>query len=429
MCDQEIFTAEEIARLLYKEMNDELTKSERQRLNEWRWSQDETNRNFFEEITEGRQLAKDLQTFYSFDSDAALKDVQRRIAAEEVKLVQPRTNYFRRRMIVGGVVIVTLFTSVGILYVKNISKARVIATPTAQAIINNEVVPGGDKAVLTLADGRQITLDNANNGQLAQQGSSQVMKLAGGQIVYHTTGEQKIASNQTSYNIISTPRGGQYQVLLPDGSRVWLNAASSLRFPTAFTGKERRVALTGEAFFQVFPDLSVPFKVSITPPPSSGGGGAGAFRKLPMEIDVLGTEFNVKAYMDEQNMSTTLIKGAVRVQSGTSESILKPGQQAILENSVDNGNSSFIKVVPDAPLDEAIAWKEGYFLFQSASLESVMNQLARWYDVQVKYEGPKPTQLLTAHVSRKNNLSDILSVLEISGYHFEIQGRTVVIKN
>ena len=425
MRDQEILTAEEIARLFYKEMHDELTKSERQRLNEWRWSQDETNRNFFEDMTEGRQLAKDLQTFYSFDSEAALKDVQRRIAAEEVKTVQPETNYFRRRMVIGGVVIVTLFTSVGILYVRNISKARVIATPTAQAITNNEVVPGGDKAVLTLADGRQIKLDNANNGQLAQQGSSQVMKLAGGQIAYQTTGEQKTVSNQTSYNIISTPRGGQYQVLLPDGSRVWLNAASSLRFPTAFAGKERRVTLTGEAFFQVFPDLSVPFKVSITPPPSSGGGGAGAFQKLPMEIDVLGTEFNVKAYADDRDMNTTLVKGAVKVQSGTTESILKPGQQA----RVENGNSSSIKVVPDAALDEAVAWKEGYFLFQSASLESVMNQLARWYDVQVRYEGPKPTQLLTAHVSRKNSLSDILSVLEISGYHFEIQGRTIVVKN
>jgi transmembrane sensor len=428
MRDQDILNAEEIARLLYKEMHDDLTKEERLRLNQWQWSQDKTNRKFIDKMTEGHRLAKDLQTFDSFDPKAALKDVQRRIAKEEkveTSRPVPSLNYFRKRTIIGGAVIVALFTTVGILYIGSLHKSRVIENPAAQAVVSNTIIPGGNKAVLTLADGRQIALDNAGNGQLARQGSSQVMKLSNGQIAYQTSGDHQSVSNQTSYNIISTPRGGQYQVLLPDGSRVWLNAASSLRFPTSFTGKERRVILTGEAFFQVHSDLSVPFKVSITPSPSSGGGGAGAFHQSPLEVDVLGTEFNVKAYADEEDIRTTLVNGSVKVQSDNQASILKPGQQA----RVANVNSASIQIVSDAALDEVTAWKEDYFLFQSASLESVMNQLARWYDVQVKYEGAKPTQLLTAHVSRKNNLSDILSVLEISGYHFEISGRTVVVKN
>src|SRR6185295_13408999 len=210
------------------------------------------------------------------------------------------------------------------------------------AVVNNDILPGGDKAILTLANGSQIILDSAANGVVAQQGKTEVMKLANGQLVYKGAGGP---ANDVLYNTMATPRGGQYRLVLPDGSRVWLNAVSSIRFPTAFTGNERKVEITGEAYFEIVKDQSRPFRVLVKPP--SGNED--------MEVAVLGTHFNINAYKDEPVIKTTLLEGSVKVSRGTSLTIIKPGQQSQLNNS------GVISVVPDADVAEAVAWKDGRF--------------------------------------------------------------------
>jgi transmembrane sensor len=425
--DQQLIKkAEEIARLLFKEMNGELSASERQTLNEWLDKQDPSTLEFFGDVTDRSQLDKDLQAYSAIDVNKALKDVQKRIASSqpgaegEIMDSPPRRRKFA---LLAMTILGILFASaVMFIYLRTKRKTTIDNVPVAQQL-KNDVAPGSDKAVLTLADGSQITLDKAANGQLARQGATQVMKLDAGKLAYNTASSKEQAPIQIAYNTISTPRGGQYQVLLPDGSKVWLNAASSLRFPTAFSGKERRVELSGEAYFEISQNPSLPFKVSIAPPSrSDNGGGAGTY--TPLEVEVLGTAFDVEAYAEDGDQRATLVSGAVKVINGAAQSVLKPGQQARVKNTPGAALQ-----VAHVDTDEITAWKDGKFLFQSATIESIMRQLARWYDVDVKYEGEKPVQRLTGNVSRNNNLSDILRVLEISGYHFEIQGRMIVVKN
>jgi transmembrane sensor len=211
------------------------------------------------------------------------------------------------------------------------------------------------------------------------------------------------------YNTISTPRGGQYQVLLPDGSKVWLDAASSLRFPTAFTGGERLVELTGEAYFQIAGDASRPFKVHI---PSTS-----------TEIQVLGTDFNVAAYAEEGDIRTTLIGGAVRVTAAGKAAVLEPGQQA----RVTEGGTAALNVVSGVHTDDVIAWKNGLFKFEEASIQSIMRQVARWYDVDVVYDG-KVDQQFIGTIPRQVQLSTLLKILESTGWvHFMIQGKKVTV--
>lgn len=266
----------------------------------------------------------------------------------------------------------------------------------------NDVPPGGDKAILTLADGSTITLDDAKNGTLAQQGATKVIKLSG-----------KLSYNQTDagdkavvYNTISTPRGGQYQIELADGSQVWLNAASSLRFPTAFTGNERTIEITGEAYFEVAKDISKPFIVKVE--------GA--------SVQVLGTHFNVMAYKDEGTLKTTLLEGSVRFVSGNNASLLKPGQQSQLTNE------GKISVTNGVDVDEVVAWKNGLFHFANADIATVMRQLSRWYDVDVVYQTGDFNDQFIMEMPRSSRLSEVLKVLELtSNVRFYIQGKKIVV--
>ena len=431
--------------MLFLEMNDSLSVSQRHTLNEWLDRQSQATLGFFEEITDRGQLDKDLEAYAAIDVPKALKDVQRRIASARPDQAREQRGvadppHRRQRSKLAAIAILGILLTGAVLLTWQHAKRKtttenVALTPMAHHY-RNDVPPGGARAVLTLADGSQIELDNAANGKLARQGATQVMKLDAGKLAYSPAGTAGSAgqspgsrsSNKpalTAYNTISTPRGGQYQVLLPDGSKVWLNAASSLRFPTVFTGKERRVELSGEAYFEISRNASSPFKVSIAPSSrSNNGGGAGTFSPA-MEIEVLGTAFNVEAYADEEDQRATLLSGAVKVTTGDGQSLLAPGQQARLRNV----KGAALQVGSHVNTDGVLAWKAGSFLFQDATIESIMRQLARWYNVDVEYEGEKPVQRLTANVSRNNNLSDILRVLEISGYHFDIRGRAIIVKN
>jgi transmembrane sensor len=266
----------------------------------------------------------------------------------------------------------------------------------------NDVLPGGNKAVLKLADGSTIVLDDAQNGVLARQGMTKVIKMDG-KLSYNSAHNK---ATQILYNMITTPRGGQYEIGLPDGSHVWLNAASTLRFPTAFAGKERRVEITGEAYFEVAKSKTMPFIVGVN----------------TAEIRVMGTHFNVMAYNEEAAIKTTLIEGSVRFKNGKDSSILKPGQQAQLTNGKQ------IRLINNIDLEGVMAWKNGIFNFGNADLQTVMKQLCRWYDVEVEYHNSSYNRLFVGEMTRSSRLSDVLKALELAGnLHFGIEGKKVIV--
>jgi transmembrane sensor len=285
-------------------------------------------------------------------------------------------------------------------------------TAQTQTPAAGDIQPGSDKAVLTLADGSSIALDSAHAGQLTRQGSTQVLKLADGRLKYKAAeGAVAVAA---SYNILATPKGGQYRLTLPDGSQVWLNAASSIRYPTAFTGAEREVEITGEAYFEIAQNPSMPFKVR-------------AVNRLgdadPMTIQVLGTHFNVNAYSDEDAVRTTLLEGSVKIKKGHDSGLLKPGQQAQLQPTGE------IRWIPDADVEQAVAWKNGVFEFDGIELAAIMRQISRWYDVQVEYEGTIPTEPFTGRVSRNTTLSGVLKILKLSGIELTVNNNKIIVRS
>ena len=276
--------------------------------------------------------------------------------------------------------------------------------PGPLAPISNDIDPGGDKAVLTLGDGSTIMLDNAANGELAAQGNQKVIKLDAGQLAYKQ-GADHTGAVVPEYNTIATPRGGRYEVILPDGTRVWLNAASSLRFPTAFVGKERVVELSGESYFEVAHRPDQPFKVRFA-------DGA--------EIKVLGTHFNIQAYKDE-TVKATLLEGAVEISKQTMKGIMKPGQQAVIRKEGD------VRIVSNVDTEEAIAWKNGYFQFNRADIATIMRQIERWYDVEVEFRGKLSDKEFVGKVPRNTRVSEVLKILELSKVHFIIEGKKIIV--
>lgn len=271
-----------------------------------------------------------------------------------------------------------------------------------QTELKHDRLPGGDRALLKLSDGSLIVLDSAGNGVLAQQGGTAVIKQQDGQLVYNSMSQ---TDDPTAYNTLVTPRGGQYKITLPDGTKVWLNAASSLKYPVSFVGNERRVEITGEAYFEVAGDLSRPFRVVID----------------QMEVEVLGTHFNINGYSDESIIRTTLLEGKVKVASSGQYKFLKPGQQSHVSNA---GN---IKVLNDVNLEETIAWKEGNFQFENSDIKAVMRQLSRWYDVEVSYEG-KIDRHFIGGISRNVKLSQVLNMLKQTGdIEFKVEGNKIMV--
>lgn len=276
-------------------------------------------------------------------------------------------------------------------------------------VSRHDAAPGGNKALLTMADGHVIVLDSAANGQLALQGNMKVLKLDSGLLAYEAAASHKLqAASRLEYNTITTPRGGQYQVVLPDGTRVWLNAASSLQFPTSFTGKDRTVTLKGEAYFEVARQVAQPFYV-----------------RMPHDavIEVLGTHFNVNAYEDEPAARATLLEGGIRVRKKDHVSVLKPGQEAVMDNVGDA-----IRVSDDADMDEAVAWKNGMFVFNSLPLESIMRQMERWYDVEVSYRGNVKGISFNGQISRYSQASQMLDMLATTGeVHFTMENKKIIV--
>jgi len=268
-----------------------------------------------------------------------------------------------------------------------------------------DLAPGADKAILITANGSHILVAEAKSGKLATQGNMVVNKKAAGQIVYQSQSpvEQEAA---LIYNTVITPKGGKMNLTLSDGTKVWLDAASSITFPVNFSSKERNVAITGEAYFEVAHNANKPFRV----------------KAKGQTVEVLGTHFNVNAYDDEPVICTTLLQGSVKVSNNIEQAILKPGQQSLVVGQA----SHFI--VKDADIEQATAWKDGYFHFSRAGIPQIMRQLSRWYNVDIKYEGKIPTRAFSGDIDRSYNASVALKILSLSKVHFQIEGKTIVVK-
>lgn len=263
------------------------------------------------------------------------------------------------------------------------------------------IKPGSDKATLTLADGSQVILGEENDGNIVQQNGITIVQLETGKLAY----QGKAISDEVTYNTITTPRGGQYQVVLPDGSIVRLNASSSLRFPTVFVGGVREVFLTGQGFFEVVASKTNPFVV----------------KTAGVDVSAMGTSFDVMAYPEESELNTTLVEGVVKVNESETVVVLKPGQQA----KQRSGDKLLVKEVN---VEEIVAWTKGTFHFSGTPVENIMRQIQRWYDVEVEYGGDFSSVNLSGVISRKKNMTDLLEALEATGdVAFKLEGRKILV--
>jgi ferric-dicitrate binding protein FerR (iron transport regulator) len=276
-------------------------------------------------------------------------------------------------------------------------------------VYKNDVAPGSNGAVLRLADGSEIVLDSAGNGELSRQGNTKVIKQAGGQLVYQEQGK----SGTVLYNTLSTAKGKQFRMVLPDGSKVWLNSFSSIHYPTSFTGGQRLVEVTGEVYLEVASNAAMPFIV----------------KTRQQEIAVLGTRFNINSYEDEPAEKATLLEGMIRVSHASGQVVLRPGEQASIGRTAAGGASSGGRASTAAPIavaevntEDVVAWKNGFFHFDNADIQTVMRQLARWYDVEVKYNGVPPTTGdFKGEIGRSLTLAQVLKILEQTRVHFRIE--------
>jgi transmembrane sensor len=277
-----------------------------------------------------------------------------------------------------------------------------LSAPTAKKI-DHVIEPGGNKAMLTLADGSVVLLDTADNGDLVNDQNIKIIKLDDGQLVYSVGKNNKAAD---SYNLLSTPRGGQYNVLLADGTRVWLNSASTLRFPLAFNGSQRQVELKGEAYFEVAKNNTQPFLVRIN----------------DVTVRVLGTHFNVMAYEDEPVLQATLVEGSVSIHNSSGIALLKPGQQAEIKHQGD------ISIRKNVNVNDVISWKNGMFSFEGVTIETIMRQLARWYDIDIKIEADINDHF-TGEISKSVGIEKVFRMLQLTGaVSFIIKDNKVIVR-
>lgn len=383
------------AELILKEMRGELTEPEARELKEWQ-AADPQHAAFYEQMYSVPELQARLSKFGEPDEDAAWQRFAEKHfpAPAEQETVKVRRMHYRW----WAAAAVTIAAAAAIWLWKPEPGQQKGNTPVAER--PKIIMPATSKAVLTLADGSTIPLDSAGSQTFAQQGATASQN--GGSLVYQAG--QPMGALQ--YNTLRTPRGGQFRISLPDGSQVWLNAASSLRFPVAFGNGERKVELTGEAYFDVRPDAAKPFKVAVAE---------------KAEVAVLGTEFNINAYTDEPAIRATLVKGSVAVTAAGATRKLEPGQQAAIADGAPQ-----VETRPD--IEEALAWRNAVFYFNNADVRAVMRQLQRWYDVEVEYRGTVPNRRFDGEIQRNLPLQDVLEGLRVSGLSFTIEGSKIIIQ-
>ncbi|TWF42905.1 FecR family protein [Chitinophaga polysaccharea] len=334
---------------------------------------------------------------YTVEIQEVYHYIERRIG-QEVKLGQPRLLWIQLAIAASVVFLI----GIGCWLFFNRKSSNPIAA--AKSISTKDFEPGSAKAILTLANGDVVGLDSAGIGALAKQGPASISKPDSGQLVYSANGTPA----KILYNTITVPRGGHYEVTLSDGTKVWLNAASSIHFPTAFAGSQRVVEITGEAYLEVAKQTSMPFTVK------SG----------VTEIKVLGTHFNINSYPEEGDAKVTLLEGkvVVSIHQGHDSRLLNPGQQARINPAGNN-----ISVLADVDTESEIAWKSNLFYFKNADIKAIMRELGRWYNIEVSYEGVIPERAFSGKISRNTNISNVLKILEQSKIHFRVTPQGIVV--
>jgi hypothetical protein len=302
--------------------------------------------------------------------------------------------------VAAAAVILLLIGAASYFWINHMTKTELAKIHSLQII--NDIAPGSNKAILTLSNGQKIILDSAAKGIITQQGNTKIIKLDSGQLAYNSLDEKP---GEVLYNTITTPRGGQYEIVLADGSKVWLNAASSLKYPTSFSGEDRRVVLTGEGYFEVAKNTKMPFRVAVA----------------DIQVTVLGTHFNINAYADEPMIKTTLLEGSVNVKDKMSNVKLNPGQQAI---ATANGQ---LAVNNNADVDEVMAWKNGLFSLDKTDIQTFMRMVSRWYDVDIIYEGAIPKGTISGEAQRSLSFSQMQKVLQLTDVHFKIEKKKLIV--
>ena len=403
MSDKKLYDSFHISTLLVGKLNNTLTVAEEAELEVW-LDESASNREILEKLLSENIRNEDIGHLLEFDVENALRNVKARIAHDQNNGSRSeRIRGYVLRIAAAATVLVAL--SFGFwLY-----KEKPHTEQLSLRVKKMEITPGVSKAILVLSNGAKIDLQAAQTGNIANQAGAVVSKQADGKIDYRNAGSAAIQpGNENELNTLYVPKGGQYQLTLPDGTHVWLNAASSLTYPVAFKGKERRVKLTGEAYFEVAKNPDKPFHVNV--------GGK-------QTVEVLGTHFDIKAYDDDSDIRTTLLEGSVKVSCKNSDVIIRPGQMAI-------NNLKEPLTIRNADLDEVMGWKNGLFVFNDERIEDVLKIAARWYDVDVEYHTDAGQKKLRGIVSKYKNITELLDNITItSGIHYKIEGRRVILMN
>ena len=389
-----------ISRLLFKYLHGTLTPEEEYELEKWKLQSAE-NRQFLERLSNEATQGIDTDgTIPGTLEEKIFGKIRDKVPELHGNVIRMRGNWWRYA---ATAAVVLILFGYSIMTMMQKERPKQVVAKVEQPVVEDVAAPDGNYASITLAGGEKIDINGSSRGTLASQGKVQVIKSADGLIIYKVaTGRVR---GKMQFNTLANPKGSKViGMVLEDGTKVWLNAGSSLTYPVAFIGKERKVSITGEAYFEVAKKKSMPFRIM----------------KGEMMVEVLGTHFNVNAYGDEPHMKVTLLEGAVKVSSGNVSGILKPGQQAKVK---DND----INVQSDINIDQVMAWKNGYFSFEKAGITEVMRQIARWYNIEVAYDGEIPNERFGGELRRNSKLSSVLKVLEKSGVKFRIENNKVTV--
>ncbi len=383
-------TAEHIAHLIYQELEGNLSEVEATELQDWRTENPE-HQTFFDNILDEDGFAEMARVHHPENKET----IRRRILAKiEDRLSFKVVPLYRRgffRVAVAACLAALILVGGYLVFFNKPDES----TPTV-AKSNDVEAPKTDKAVIQLADGTIIPVDSLST---YQQGNVTVTRMDDGRLVYSGLGTEVV------FNTLTNPRGSKViDMTLADGSRVWLNAGSSITYPVSFVSNERKVTMTGEAYLEVAHNSAMPFTVS----------------KGDVYVQVLGTKFNVNAYDDENDIKVTLLEGSVKVLNGNSSNVIKPGQQARIAGD--------IKIINGVDLEQVMAWKDGSFKYTRTDLKVIMREIGRWYDVEVIYEGYIPVQLYNVGVPRTANVSEVLKGLEYTGAHFSVEGKKIIVR-
>jgi len=399
-----------IGNLIYRYYNEGgLNAADSRELNEW-LDQSEANRALFERFSDQDYVSEELNAVQdrNMNRDAQWNKLLNIISADPTArpATMPHRIHIGWQRYVAAAAVVVVVAAGAWMWTKYGAANKTLAPVAIAPTPSKDIAPGTNKAILTLSDGSKIVLDSTGNGVIAQQGNARIKKIDKGRLSYDQLAGNELNGKlgSTAFNTLTTPPAAQFQVVLPDGSRVWLNNASSLRYPTSFRGNTREVELSGEAYFEVARNAAKPFKVRVN----------------DMDVDVLGTSFNIMAYKDEAATKTTLLNGIVKVSRGAAGSILRPGEQAQL-------GTSGLKVAANVNTDAVVAWKNGFFNFNNADIKDVMRHMGRWYDIEVSYEGNVPARSFGGKMGRDLNLGQALEILKTIDINFKVVGRKVIV--